>query len=157
MGRGSRIGVALVNGYIFGPRSEKELRFVHPKLVEVARLALALSHWDFAVIEGLRTIERQRELYARGSSDTMFSKHLKQATGWAHALDVCAVGDLDSDGDIDAQDKKRTWDPPLYTDIAGCFFAAAEELGVEIEWGGHFKRHNGISYFDGPHFQLVKV
>ena len=56
-------------------RSLNNLNGVKPQLVEVAKLAIQLTTIDFGVTEGLRTIERQRQLVARGASQTIKSKH----------------------------------------------------------------------------------
>ena len=98
---------------------------------------------------------RQRDLVARGSSLTLHSMHLPQPDGYGHAVDLVAVGDLDGDGDIDAQDKALTWEPGLYGAIAEAMGTAARDIGVSIRWGGTFKTHRGRPYFDGPHFELV--
>lgn len=55
-------------------------------MVRVVRAALALSEVDFCVIEGTRTIERQRELKRQGRSQILNSRHL---TG--HAFDLAPI------------------------------------------------------------------
>lgn len=134
----------------FGSRSRERLRSVHPDLVLVVSRGLLYSEIDFAVTEGLRSIERQRDLVSRRLSQTYASKHLVQPDGYAHAVDIMAVGDLDGDNDVDAQDRTRTWDRELYTAIAVAMQRAADELGIPIRWGGAFK-----SFFDGVHFELL--
>ncbi|MFW5661733.1 MAG: M15 family peptidase, partial [Oceanicaulis sp.] len=57
----------------FSERSEQRLDGVHPDLVRVMRRALDLTHLDFTVLEGLRTLERQHKLYADGATKTMNS------------------------------------------------------------------------------------
>lgn len=52
-----------INNFRFSQRSENNLKGVNPALVQVVRRALELSAVDFGVIEGLRTVERQRELF----------------------------------------------------------------------------------------------
>ena len=74
----------------FGKRSIERLEGVHPKLILVVSRGLLYSPIDFTVIEGLRTLERQKILKAQGRSQTLKSNHL---TG--RAIDVMAVGDLD--------------------------------------------------------------
>jgi peptidoglycan L-alanyl-D-glutamate endopeptidase CwlK len=116
----------------FGARSLKNLTGVHPDLVKVATRALQIAAVDFTVIEGLRTIERQRQLVAKGASQTMRSRHL---TG--HAIDIAPlVG-----GTI-------RWDWPLYDRLGVAMKLSAEELKIPIVWGGDWK------FRDGPHFQL---
>ena len=125
--------------YKFSKRSEQSLQGVHPDLVAVIRRALALTEVDFMVTEGVRSLERQRQLYTKKASQTMNSMHLPQSDGFAHAVDLAAwVGEV-------------RWDWPLYHRIADAVKAAARELNVPIEWGGDWK-----SFKDGPHFQLPR-
>ena len=113
--------------------SETNLVGVHPELVAVVRRAIEITSVDFRVIEGLRTLERQRQLVKAGASQTLRSRHL---TG--HAVDLAAmVGG------------KVRWDWPLYPKIAMAMKYAASDLKVPIEWGGDWR-----DFKDGPHFQL---
>lgn len=117
-------------------RSERNLKGVHPDLVAIVKAARVSSlavPIGFKVIEGVRTLERQRELVRIGASHTLRSRHL---TG--HAIDVVA---LDDAGAV-------SWHWPLYTLIAECMAQAARRLELPIEWGGKWKLR------DGPHFQL---
>lgn len=117
----------------FSARSLKNLEGVHPDLVRVVYRALELGPLDFAVIEGLRTIERQRTLVAEGASKTLNSRHI---TG--HAVDLAPwVG-----GSI-------RWDWPLYRKLGEQVKEAAKIEGVHIVWGGDW-----TSFKDGPHFEL---
>jgi len=103
----------------FSKRSLQRLEGVKPELVEVTKTALELSRIDFGVTCGLRTVQEQRELVARGASRTMRSKHI---TG--DAVDVVAyIG------------KRISWELSLYDDIADAFKAAAMEHDVKIRWG----------------------
>ena len=131
--------------FYLSARSLRRLEGVEGDLIRVVTLGLSYSPVDFAVSEGLRSVDRQRKLVARGASRTMQSKHLV-----GRAVDVIAVGDLDRDGDIDAQDRDLTWDEGLYGQIAQAVLGAAKDLGVKVRWGGDFK-----SFFDGPHFELL--
>jgi peptidoglycan L-alanyl-D-glutamate endopeptidase CwlK len=120
----------------FDAASEKRLIGVHPDLVKVARRAFELvtaTGLSFRVIEGLRTLERQKQLVAAGASRTMKSRHL---TG--HAIDLAAL-----------VDGKVRWDWPLYAKLAVTMKSAAKVVKVPIEWGGDWR-----SFKDGPHFQL---
>ncbi|QGH71269.1 endolysin [Yersinia phage vB_Yen_X1] len=120
-------------GFKLGSRSLQRLQGVHPDLVKVVKRAIEISPVDFTVTEGLRTLERQKELFAKGASKTMRSRHL---TG--HAVDISPlVGG------------KVSWDWKYYYPMADAMKQAAKELGVNIEWGGDWK-----TFKDGPHFQL---
>ena len=119
--------------FALSDKSRSRLAGVHPKLCAVVSLAITISDIDFCVLEGIRTIERQRELVASGASQTMRSRHL---TG--HAVDLAAmVG-----GEV-------RWDWPLYDQIAVAMKEAARLTGTPIEWGGDWK-----TFKDGPHWQL---
>ncbi|WP_312781989.1 M15 family metallopeptidase [Brevundimonas sp.] len=117
----------------FSARSKRNLEGVHPDLVAVVTRALELSPLDFVVTEGLRTVTRQKQLFAAGASRTMNSRHL---TG--HAVDVAAL--------VDGQVR---WDWPLYAQVAAAFKQAALEKRVALIWGGDW-----TSLRDGPHFEL---
>lgn len=114
-------------------RSRKSLTGVHEDMVAVVERAAALSEVEFIVTEGLRTIERQRQLVAKGASKTMNSRHL---TG--HAVDLAAK----IDGEV-------RWDWPLYAKLNDAMQKAAKELDVPIVWGGSWR-----TFKDGPHFEL---
>ncbi len=119
--------------YHFSKKSLDRMKGVHPDLVKVMKLAISRSPIDFTVLEGLRTKERQQELVAKGASKTMNSRHL---TG--HAIDVAPL----LNGQV-------SWDWPLYHQLAPVIKEAAEELAVDIEWGGDWS-----TFKDGPHWQL---
>lgn len=118
--------------YQLGTRSLQKLSGVHPDLVAVVKLAITKTTQDFTVLEGIRHINRQRELYKAGKSTTMNSRHL---TG--HAVDLAPW--------------PISWEWEGFYPIADAMKEAAEELDVELEWGGDWK-----SFPDGPHFQLSR-
>ncbi len=126
--------------YTLGNRSKRNLENVHPKLVEVVELAIKKTGQDFTVVEGLRTIEKQKEYLAKGTSKTMNSKHLAQKDGYSHAVDLYPY----YDGSVQVHAPWVKW-----VNISDAMKAAALELGVQITWGGDWK-----SFVDGPHYQL---
>lgn len=125
--------------YVLSRRSEARLTGVHEHLASVVRMAIHRCKCDFTVIEGLRTLERQKELFAQGRSRTMKSRHL---TG--HAVDLAPLVDLDGDGR-----SELTWERSHFYPIVDAMRESAAELGVPIEWGGDWK-----GFVDMPHFQL---
>lgn len=119
--------------FILSRLSLSRLVGLHPDLVKVVKRAIEITEVDFRVGEGLRTVERQKQLKAAGATTTLNSRHL---TG--HAVDLIAlVG-----GEV-------RWDWPLYHKIAAAMKQAAKELNVPLEWGGNWK-----TFKDGPHYQL---
>lgn len=113
--------------------SRQRLQGVHPDLVAVIERAIQISDIDFTVLEGVRSVERQRELFNSGASKTMNSRHL---TG--HAVDIAPY-----------VNGKVSWHWPHYYKLEKFVKQAADDLGVIIEWGGDWK-----SFKDGPHWQL---
>ena len=128
--------------------SLKNLQGIHPDLRRVMDRALQEGPIDFRVIEGLRTLARQKQLVASGASQTMRSRHL---TG--HAVDIAPVV-----GTV-------RWDWPLIFKVAAAMKLAALDQKVSVEWGGTWKPLDQLqlpivqasmhrSQADGPHFQL---
>ena len=121
-------------GFPLNERSLKNLKGVKPEMVAVVHRAAEISPIYFVITEGLRTVQRQAELVAKGASMTMNSKHI---TG--RAVDVAAF-----------PDGKLSWQFKYYKTISEAFKQAARELGVKIRWGGDWK-----SFVDAPHFELI--
>ncbi len=134
-------------GFVLGSRSLERLKGVDPRLVNVVKLAISLSEIDFSVLEGVRTLARQRELYAQGRTKpgkivtwTMKSKHIE-----GKAVDLIPYP-------IDWNDLVK------FNKIAAAMFRAAKQLGIKIRWGADWDgdgkpREKGET--DSPHFELV--
>lgn len=119
--------------FTLSQRSLSRLVGVHPDLVTVVKRAIELTPIDFTVLEGMRTIDRQRQLMKQGATRTLNSRHL---TG--HAVDIAPfIG-----GEV-------SWHWPHYHTLAPAVKQAARELNVPLEWGGDWR-----SFKDGPHWQL---
>lgn len=119
----------------FSQKSCEKLQGVHKDLVSVVNKALEYSKVDFGISEGLRTSQRQLELYAQKKSLTMNSRHL-----YGLAVDVYAF----VNGAVN-------WETKYYVQIANAFDKASKELNTPIRWGGTFK---GLA--DYCHFELDK-
>lgn len=119
--------------YSFSQRSNDRLKGVHPKLVQVMQEAIKESPLDFSITEGVRSVERQKELFESGKSQTMRSRHIS-----GHAVDIAVF-----------IDGKITWDFSKYQIVADHIKTVAKSLNIPIEWGGDW-----ASFKDGPHFQL---
>jgi len=131
-------------------RDLQRLNTCHPHLMAV--VLEASKTVPFVVVEGMRTLDRQKQLFAAGKSRTLRSRHLaKPATGVAalvsHAVDLAPLVDLDADGDLDL-----SWHPTHFRPIAEAMKAASIRLGYLIDWGGDW-----ISFTDMPHFELNRT
>lgn len=117
------------------------LKGVHPDLVRV--VMRCAEDWrdpetGFIVTCGVRTLEEQKILKAKGASRTLRSRHIPAQNGYSHAVDLAFL-----------VDGKVRWDWPLYDRLARAMKTAAKAEKVQIEWGGDW-----TSFKDGPHFQL---
>ncbi|PNM24255.1 peptidase M15 [Yersinia enterocolitica] len=134
----------MTSNFRFSQRSEGNLKGVNADLVKVVRRALELSTVDFIVIEGIRTVARQQQLYAQGRTTegkivtwTMKSKHID-----GNAVDLLPVTGWDNLASFKA--------------VSKAIFQAASELGVKITWGADWNG-NGIQEkgeTDSPHFEI---
>jgi len=148
--------------YKLSQRSLDRMDGVDDKLVAVVKHAITATKTDFGVIQGLRTIEMQKALVAKGASQTMKSKHLDGL-----AVDLMAyIGG------------RGSWELNLYDDLADAMAEGANAVGCKIRWGaawhidsiGQYKgtmeeamneyidlrRSQGRRPFiDGPHFELM--
>lgn len=116
-------------------RSKNELTDIHTDLRKVVDRALALSPYDFIIVDGRRTIGEQMKHVKAGASKTMKSRHLH-----GYAIDyVALVG------------KKARYELVYMKGIADAFKQAAKELKIPINWGGDWK-----SFKDTPHIELDK-
>jgi peptidoglycan L-alanyl-D-glutamate endopeptidase CwlK len=139
--------------FILGKRSKNNLVGVHPVLIQIVIRALELSPVDFFVDCGVRTPERQAELYAQGRTKpgaivtwTLRSNHfVNKKTGFGHAVDLIPLP-------VDWKNLKA------FDAVAKAMFLAANELSVELRWGADWDqdgnpRERGET--DSPHFEIV--
>ena len=119
--------------FSFGAKSSEKLAQVHPDLQRVFNEAIKNSPLDFSITEGLRTKERQKELFSAGKSQTMNSRHL---TG--KAVDIAVL-----------VDGKITWDLKYYRIVTDHIKQAAKELNIPITCGIDW-----TSFVDGVHIEL---
>jgi len=148
-------------GYKLGKRSLSRLEGVNDDLVTVVKYAIGVTKQDFSVICGLRTMEEQRALVAKGASQTLKSKHID-----GNAVDLMAYCD------------GGRWELNLYDEIADAMKEGAEAAGVKLRWGAAWtiddlgawdgtaenamnsyidiRRSQGRRPFiDAPHFEVV--
>jgi len=120
---------------IFNERSTGNFQGVDPRLYEILTMARNTSGVPFEISEGMRTRDRQQELFDSGASQTMNSRHLV-----GNAADIFIP---DGNGGVN-------WDFEAYRPIAEAAKAAASQLGYnDFVWGGDWE-----SLRDGVHFQV---
>ncbi|MGB5990642.1 MAG: M15 family metallopeptidase [Marinifilaceae bacterium] len=134
--------------FYLGKKSLERLDGVHPDLVRVVKRAITISKLDFGVTEGLRTVERQKELLAAGKSTTMKSMHIPFVSpndpndprnNYSLAVDLYC---RDVNGNV-------TWKHDWFRWVVQSMFTAAILEGVPIKAGGLWR-----TFQDSPHFEL---
>lgn len=145
--------------------SRQRLQGVDPRLVRCVERAIAITTQDFMVLEGVRSLETQRQYVAKGASQTLNSRHLKQSDGYGKAVDLVAwIG-------------TPRWEWDLYLPIAEAMRRAAQAEGLAIRYGGGWFRLDTLcsqaaikratddyvrtrraqkqkAFLDGPHFEI---
>lgn len=131
-------------GFKLSARSQSKLIGVRKPLVELVNRALEISEADFAVIEGLRSIEKQKENVRNGVSQTMKSKHL---TG--QAIDILPSSIKPG----------MKWELHHFYPVLDAFYRAGEEQGVMLRFGINWKNDPSLpietKFIDAPHIELV--
>lgn len=123
----------------FGQRSLDRLSTVDTRLQRLFNEVI--KYWDCTVLEGIRTLERQRKLVAQGSSKTMNSKHL---TGMA--VDVAPYP-------VDWNDHERFIRFGLFV------IGMAAGMGIPVRWGRDWDKDfdlNDQQFNDSPHFEIME-
>ena len=133
-------------GFKLGKTSLARLQGVDETLVNVVKRAIEISEVDFSVLEGVRTLERQRELYAQGRTApgkivtwTMKSRHIE-----GKAVDLVPYP-------LDWNDLEK------FNKIKDAMFQAARELDVNLRWGADWDgdgNYREKGEYDSPHFEI---
>jgi peptidoglycan L-alanyl-D-glutamate endopeptidase CwlK len=110
--------------------SLKRLEGVDSRLVRVVKHAAEISDLMFNVSEGLRTKERQEQLFKEKKTKTLNSKHLV-----GRAVDLYPI-----------ENGKIAWNK--FEELSKIMFKSAEDCNVKITWGGNWK------FVDKPHYEI---
>ena len=125
--------------------SVKSLNLLNePKFSPTLRLllmeAIKDSPIDFTVLETVRTLEKQKEYYAKGTTKTLKSRHIPNTnkSGYSEAADIAPYP-------INWNDINR------FRKLSEHILKKAEQLNIPITWGGNFK-----TLVDMPHYELKR-
>jgi len=130
-----------MSNYRLSKTSLRNLDGVHPELIEVVKMAIQITKVDFGIPStgGYRTEETQHKLFKDGKSKADgYTNKSNHQTG--NAVDVFAY-----------VDGKASWEVEHLSMVACAMLEAANRLGVDLRWGGHFK-----SFVDMPHFERAR-
>lgn len=148
--------------FYLSKRSKHNLIGIKPRLASLVKQAIKITKIDFAVIEGLRTAERQALLFKKGVTQVRHSKHQD-----GNAVDLMAY-----------VESRSCWEIPPYFHVAEAMMAMSKSHGVRIRWGGAWQCSNLMicekrpqelheeylekcskderrPFIDAPHFELI--
>lgn len=114
----------------FGESSKERLATVHQDLQDLFNEVIKV--YDCTILEGTRSLEKQKALFEAGASHTMASKHLS-----GDAVDVTPYP-------VDWEDKERQFEFATYV------YDIAMKMGIRVRWGGRFR-----NFYDSPHWELL--
>ena len=121
-------------GFKLTDADERKLVGVDARLVELLERLAARTPIPFMVTEGVRTAERQRELYAQKKTKTLKSRHL---TG--HAVDI-----------VPLVSGNPSWAWQHFTPLIKTAKSVAAELPVRFVFGYDWG-------WDAPHIEIRNV
>ena len=128
----------------FGDRSQLQLMTCHPDLKRICKKLII--DFDFSVVCGHRSEEAQNEAFETGHSTVKYpnSKHNQLPS---LAVDLCPWPEGYSDHE------------KFYL-LAGRFLQIADDLGIDIRWGGDWDSDDDLrdqTFQDQGHFELVDI
>lgn len=145
-------------------RSIEKLNTCSPELVDLVKASIEHCPIDFGISYGHRSQEEQFELYKKGRE--------QRADGWALTNPKQKVTNIDG---YEVMSKHNylpskafdfvcyvnghiTWKEKYYVFVAGYIMGKAEELGIDVTWGGNFDRDSDImeegTFRDLGHFEI---
>lgn len=141
---------------VFSQRSKDSLKGVHPDLVKVMSESIKNSPVDFTIVDGVRTLERQKQLYSQGRTTKGIivtnadgvkkkSNHQVKSDGFGHAVDIYPF----YNGSVQVRDKQVV---PKLKLITSHIKRVAQELNIGITCGIDWKNP-----YDPPHIELKTI
>lgn len=137
----------------FSKRSLSNLEGIHPKLIDVLTEAIKNTPIDFTIVEGVRTLKRQSELFSQGRTTkgnivtyadgiNKKSNHQIKKDGYGYAVDIYPY----VDGKLYITEKETI---NYLTEATNHIKSIAKKLNVSIKCGIDWKKP-----FDPPHIEL---
>ena len=132
--------------YSYGDMSLSHLQTCDERLQELMHATLRVSPCDIRILEGHRSIERQKRLFEEGRTKIDGVNKISQHNHTpSRAVDIAPYP-------VDWNNAERFyW-------LAGAVFATANRLQIPIRWGGDWDGDASFAdqnFDDLPHFELL--
>ncbi len=150
--------MSYTSGHKWDARSMEQLATIATDLRVVLSDALRLSDVPFQIVQGARTIDKQREYFKAGKSKVNPDAYASGAALYAAAKHVVGPGaPLSRAADIIIDLPGLEYDTKHLSYVAGVVMACARQRGIAIRWGANFDRDKELfeqSFVDAPHFEV---
>jgi hypothetical protein len=127
----------------FGKRSKERLATCEKDLQMLFNEVI--KYVDCSILEGHRSKDRQNSLYEEGKTKVKYPRGRHNASP-SRAVDCVPYP-------VDWTDRERM------TLFAGFVLGIANQMGIEVRWGGDWDRDFEVQdnmFDDFPHFELIK-
>lgn len=141
--------MASMKSYSLTPLSRRKLESCNPRIQEVVEKAL--FYMDLGVLEGQRTVHRQRALFNEGLSKTMDSRHTDNPS---NAIDLTVY--VKGRGYMSEHTSPETY-RQHYGMLAGILRVLCRQRGYNFRWGGDWDGDNSFedqTFNDLGHFEI---
>lgn len=147
--------------YKFGERSKAQLATCHADIQAI--LNEVIKFYDFSVLEGIRTTERQQQLYAEGKTTLdgihKLSKH-QHPSGISHAVDIMPYKKGTNAFSGNEKDDRRFYMLMGMVKAVAKILLAEGKITHEVRFGLDWDSDDTFrdqKFDDLPHFELVPI
>lgn len=131
----------------FSSKSKERLMTCEDRLQKIMFDAIAVM--DFTILEGHRTVQRQKELLEKGVTKVEFSNHNYTPS---KAIDIAPWPIPDNWGEGNSKEMAK------FYFLAGVIFGIADKYNIKLRWGGDWDSDEDFddqTFDDLVHFELV--
>jgi peptidoglycan L-alanyl-D-glutamate endopeptidase CwlK len=144
----------------FGKRSRSRLDTCHPDLIMIMEEAIKV--FDFSILEGIRTTEKQQEYFETGRSKLdgihKLSKHQDHGDGLSYAIDIMPYAKGENAFSGQPKDIARFYCLGGIVKMAAFKLLQDGKISHGIRWGADWNSNNLFNdqnFDDLPHFELI--
>ena len=148
--------------YSFGKRSKERLDSCHKDMILI--MSEVIKVFDFSVLEGLRTAEKQKEYFETGRSKldgvNKLSKHQDHGDGLSYAVDIMPYKKGSNAFSGQKKDIARFYYLAGIVKSVGYRLLEEGKISHKVRWGGDWNNNDLFddqNFDDLPHFELKAV
>lgn len=146
--------------YTIGKVSRERLNTCHKDIVAI--MEDVIKYYDFSIVEGIRTAEKQQEYFNTGRSKLdgikVKSKHQDDGSGKSRAIDIMPFKQGENAFSGKEKDNRRFYYLAGLVKMSAIKLKEAGVITHDIRWGGDWDSddvYTDQNFDDLPHFELV--